>query len=44
VKVLVNKKDNVGTIIINRAEIRNAVDRETASQLVMDFDDFEING
>jgi enoyl-CoA hydratase len=44
VKVLANKKDNVGTIIINRAEIRNAVDRETASQLFMDFDDFEING
>jgi enoyl-CoA hydratase len=41
VKVLVEKKDNICTIIINRPESRNAVDRETASQLVMAFDDFE---
>jgi enoyl-CoA hydratase len=44
VKVLGDKKDNVCTITINRPESRNAVDRETASQLVMAFDDFEMNG
>jgi len=43
VKVLVNKKDSVCTIIINRPDNRNAVDSETASQLVMAFDDFEMN-
>ncbi len=40
-KVLVEKKDNVCTIIINRPESRNAVDRETASQLVVAFESFE---
>ncbi|MGZ6249011.1 MAG: crotonase/enoyl-CoA hydratase family protein [Syntrophales bacterium] len=40
-KVLVEKKDNICTIIINRPESRNAVDRETASQLVMAFESFE---
>jgi enoyl-CoA hydratase/carnithine racemase len=42
--VLVSKKDTVCTIIINRPEGRNAVDSETASQLVMTFDYFEMNG
>jgi hypothetical protein len=33
-KVLVEKKDRICTVIINRPESRNAVDRETAAQLV----------
>jgi enoyl-CoA hydratase len=41
VKVLVEKKDVICTIIINRPESRNAVDRETATQLVEAFEDFE---
>jgi len=41
VKVLVETKDNVCTVIINRPESRNAVDRETASQLVAAFEEFE---
>ncbi len=40
-KVLMEKQDNVCTIIINRPERRNAVDRETAEQFVKCFDDFE---
>ena len=40
-KVLIEKKANICTIIINRPESRNAVDRETASQLVMAFESFE---
>ena len=33
-KVLVEKKGVICTVIINRPESRNAVDRETATQLV----------
>jgi enoyl-CoA hydratase len=40
-KVLVEKKDVICTVIINRPESRNAVDRETATQLVQAFEDFE---
>jgi enoyl-CoA hydratase len=40
-KVLVEKKDVICTVIINRPESRNAVDRETATQLVEAFEDFE---
>ena len=40
-KVLVEKKDVVCTVIINRPNHRNAVDRETATQLVEAFEDFE---
>lgn len=40
-KVLVEKKEKVCTIIINRPEVRNAVDRETARMLADAFRDFE---
>ncbi|MDP3283152.1 MAG: crotonase/enoyl-CoA hydratase family protein [Desulfobacterales bacterium] len=40
-KVQVEKKGALCTIIINRPDNRNAVDRETAAQLVMAFEDFE---
>ncbi|MDP2863151.1 MAG: crotonase/enoyl-CoA hydratase family protein, partial [Desulfobacterales bacterium] len=40
-KVLVEKKGAICTIIISRPDNRNAVDRETAEQLVMAFEDFE---
>jgi enoyl-CoA hydratase len=40
-KVLVEKRDGICTIIINRPESRNAVDRETATHLVQAFEDFE---
>ncbi|MDQ1330713.1 MAG: enoyl-CoA hydratase [Thermodesulfobacteriota bacterium] len=40
-KVLVEKKGSVCTIIINRPDKRNAVDRETAVQLVTAFEEFE---
>ena len=40
-KVQVEKKDSVCTVIINRPESRNAVDRETAEQLVAAFEEFE---
>lgn len=40
-KVVVEKKDNVCTVIINRPGSRNAVDRETATQLVAAFEEFE---
>lgn len=39
--VMVEKKDAVCTVIINRPESRNAVDRETASLLVAAFEEFE---
>ncbi|MFB7139555.1 enoyl-CoA hydratase-related protein [Gottfriedia sp. NPDC056225] len=35
------KKDKVCTIQINRTNVRNAVDRETAQQLAEAFRDFE---
>jgi enoyl-CoA hydratase len=41
VKVLVEKKDGICTVIINRPGSRNAVDRETAMQLVAAFEEFE---
>jgi len=41
VKVVVEKNDSVCTVIINRPESRNAVDRETAEQLVAAFEEFE---
>ena len=40
-KVLVEKKDSVTTIIINRPEVRNAVDGETAILLSRAFSDFD---
>jgi enoyl-CoA hydratase len=40
-KVLVEKQDVICTVIINRPESRNAVDRETAAQLVAAFEAFE---
>jgi enoyl-CoA hydratase len=40
-KVRVEKKDGIFTVIINRPESRNAVDRETATLLVEAFEDFE---
>ncbi len=40
-KVLVEKKGSVCTVIINRPECRNAVDRETATKLFEAFEDFE---
>jgi len=39
--ILVEKKDGVCTVIINRPEKRNAIDRGTASQLVEAFAEFE---
>ncbi|MFZ5632285.1 MAG: crotonase/enoyl-CoA hydratase family protein [Bacillota bacterium] len=40
-KVLVENKGKVCTVIINRPEVRNAVDRETADQLVEAFRAFD---
>jgi len=40
-KVLVEKREKICTIIINRPECRNAVDRETASLLVESFEEYE---
>ncbi len=40
-KVLVEKKETICTVIINRPRSRNAVDRETASLLVEAFEEFE---
>ncbi len=40
-KVRVEKNDASCTVIINRPDHRNAVDRETATQLVEAFEDFE---
>ncbi|MFH1135088.1 MAG: crotonase/enoyl-CoA hydratase family protein [Pseudomonadota bacterium] len=40
-RVLVEKKEDVVTIIINRPEVRNAVDRDTALELAEAFRDFE---
>ncbi|RPJ11446.1 MAG: enoyl-CoA hydratase, partial [Desulfobacteraceae bacterium] len=40
-KVLVEKKERICTVIINRPEKRNAVDRETAGELVAAFEEFE---
>ena len=37
-KVLVEKRGVIYTVIINRPESRNAVDRETATQLVEAFE------
>ena len=41
-KVLVEKKEKICTIQINRPSVRNAVDRETAQQLAEAFREFEI--
>ncbi len=40
-KVLIEKKNSVTTIIINRPEVRNAIDGETAELLSRAFTDFE---
>lgn len=40
-KVRVETKGRVSTIILNRPEVRNAVDRETADQLTEAFRDFD---
>ncbi|MHB8907949.1 MAG: crotonase/enoyl-CoA hydratase family protein [Syntrophales bacterium] len=40
-KVLVEKREGIYTVGINRPDHRNAVDRETATQLVEAFEDFE---
>ena len=39
--VLVERSGSVTTVIINRPELRNAVDEETASQLLAAFEAFE---
>ena len=39
--ILVEKKGPVTTVIINRPEVRNAVDRQTAQELADAFRDFE---
>lgn len=40
-KILLEKREGICTVVINRPERRNAVDRETAALLVEAFDDFE---
>ncbi len=40
-KVLVEKRDKVATVIINRPRVKNAVDRETADLLAAAFRDFD---
>ena len=40
-KVLIEKNDSITTIIINRPEVRNALDRETAALLADAFRQFE---
>jgi enoyl-CoA hydratase len=40
-KVIVEKREGICTVIINRPESRNAVDRETATLLVEAFEAFE---
>lgn len=40
-KILLEKKERICTVIINRPESRNAVDRETAEELVAAFEEFE---
>ena len=40
-KVLVERSGPVTTVVINRPELRNAVDAETASQLLAAFEEFE---
>ena len=39
--VLVERSGPVTTVIMNRPELRNAVDEETASQLLAAFEAFE---
>ena len=39
--VLVERSGPVTTVVINRPELRNAVDPETASQLLAAFEEFE---
>ena len=39
--VIVENKNNISTIMINRPDVRNAVDRKTADQLVEAFHAFE---
>ena len=39
--VLVERSGPVTTVVMNRPELRNAVDEETASQLLAAFEDFE---
>jgi len=41
--VLVEKNEAVTTIIINRPEVRNAVNRATAEQLIRAFEEFEVD-
>lgn len=43
-KVLVEKKGKICTVIINRPEVRNAVDRETADLLADAFRAFDADG
>jgi len=40
-KVLIEKQNNITTIIINRPEVRNAIDDETAKLLSIAFREFE---
>jgi enoyl-CoA hydratase len=42
--VVVEKADRVTTVILNRPEVRNAVDPDTGRQLVASFNDFEADG
>ncbi len=39
--VLVEKKDRIFTVILNRPEVKNAVDRPTAEALADAFSEFE---
>lgn len=39
--VLVERSDSVTTVVMNRPELRNAVDEETAGELLAAFEDFE---
>ena len=39
--VRVEKQEHFWTVIIDRPEVRNAVDRETADQLTQAFADFD---
>ena len=40
-KVLVERRGSVTTVVMNRPELRNAVDEETAGELLAAFEDFE---
>jgi enoyl-CoA hydratase len=39
--IIIEKQDRISTILINRPEVRNAVDGQTAAELVQAFKDFD---